>query len=73
MARRKEAANLPQLIEGFTLTLTAEGKSLKTILFYEGNLRRFLWYAKVHGFPENTQELTVQHGGEQVTPPACWG
>lgn len=61
MARRKEAPNLPQLVEGFTLTLTAEGKSAKTLSFYEGNLRRFLWYAKLHAFPKNVQELTVQH------------
>lgn len=61
MARQKKVPNLPQLVEGFILTLTAEGKSPKTISFYGGNLRRFLWYVKVHGFPENAQELTVQH------------
>lgn len=61
MTRRNTVPNLPQLVEGLTLTLTAEGKSPKTILFYEGNLRRFLWYAKIHGFPQNAQELTVQH------------
>jgi len=61
MARQKKVPNLPQLVEGFILTLTAEGKSPKTISFYGGNLRRFLWYIKVHGFPGNAQELTVQH------------
>ena len=59
-ARQKKVPNLPKLVGGFILTLTAEGKSPKTISFYGGNLSRFLWYAKVRSFSENAQELTVQ-------------
>jgi len=33
------------LSKGFVLTQRTDGKSLRTVEYYEGNLRRFLWYA----------------------------
>ena len=55
------AITLQRLIEGFVLTLRTEGKAAKTIAFYEGNLRRFLWFLRKHGAPEHALELDVWH------------
>ena len=61
MSKRVTAPTLPRLVQGFTLTVAAEGKSPKTVSFYEGNLTRFLWYARSHGFPEAVNQLTPHH------------
>jgi site-specific recombinase XerD len=37
--------------------LTAEGKVPATINYYQGNLKRLLWYAHAHGWPEDSSKL----------------
>ena len=51
MARRESYVSLPALVQGFTLTIETEGKVPSTVEFLEGNLQRFLWYAREHGWP----------------------
>jgi len=42
-------------VNGFVLTKRTEGKSPKTLTFYEGNLRRFLWYAQRQGWHDDVR------------------
>lgn len=53
--------SLRRLVQGFMLTLQTEGKSPRTIEYYEGNLRRFVWYAELVGWPSDAAELTEWH------------
>jgi len=39
-------ASLKSLVRGFVLTQRTDGKSLRTIEYYEGNLHRFLWHGE---------------------------
>lgn len=45
------------LIQGYIPNCRCEGKSPKTISFYQGNLGRFLWYCRENNFPTNPAEL----------------
>jgi site-specific recombinase XerD len=47
--------SLTSLVNGFVLTKRTEGKSPKTLTFYEGNLRRFLWYAQRQGWHDDVR------------------
>ena len=51
------ALSLGRLIEGFILSLRAENKSPKTIEYYGGNLRRFLWFAHQRGWPRRASSV----------------
>jgi hypothetical protein len=40
------STSLGSLVKGFILTQRTDCRSPKTIDYYEGNLKRFLWYAE---------------------------
>ena len=40
------------------LTKQTEGKSPRTVEYYQENLRRFLWYAKEQGWSDDIRLLT---------------
>ena len=42
-------------MNGFILTKRTEGKSPRTVAYYEGNLGRFLWYAQRQGWPDDVR------------------
>jgi len=46
------------LVKGFVLTKRTEGKSPRTVEYYEENLRRFLWYAGRQGWSDDIRFLT---------------
>jgi site-specific recombinase XerD len=46
------------LVVGFVLTKRTEGKSPRTVQYYQENLRRFLWYAKRQGWSDNVRFMT---------------
>lgn len=50
--------SLRSLVEGFVLTKQSEGKSPRTVEYYQENLRRFLWYAKEQGWSDDIRLLT---------------
>jgi hypothetical protein len=43
------STSVQSLVKGFILTQRTDCKSPRTIEYYEGNLRRFLWYATNQG------------------------
>ena len=49
--------SLSSLVQGFIYSLTAEGKAPATIHYYQGNLRRLLWYANTYGWPEDPRMI----------------
>lgn len=49
--------SLSSLVQGFVFTLTTEGKAPTTVSYYQGNLRRFLWYAKEHGWADDPRSI----------------
>ena len=49
--------SLSSLVQGFIFSLTAEGKAPSTIQYYQGNLHRFLWYAKEQGWPNDPRAI----------------
>ena len=49
--------SLSSLVQGFIFSLAADGKALTTVNYYQGNLRRFLWYAKEHGWPDDPRTI----------------
>ena len=50
---------LSSLVEGFVLSLAAEGKAPTTVNYYQGNLHRFLWYAKEHEWPDDPRAINA--------------
>jgi site-specific recombinase XerD len=54
-------ASLRSLVKGFLLTKQTEGKSPKTVEYYQGNLNRFLWYSEQQGWPDDIRLLTEWH------------
>ena len=54
-------ASLKSLVTGFVLTQRTDGKSARTVEYYEGNLKRFLWYAHTKGWPDDARRLTEWH------------
>ena len=50
--------SLKSLVVGFVLTKRTEGKSPRTVQYYQENLRRFLWYAKRQGWSDNVRFMT---------------
>lgn len=53
--------SLRSLVQGFVLTKQTEGKSPKTVEYYRGNLKRFLWYSEKQSWPDNIRLLTEWH------------
>jgi site-specific recombinase XerD len=53
-----EGVSLKSLVRGFVLTKRTEGKSPRTIEYYQENLRRFLWYAERQGWSDDIRFLT---------------
>jgi len=53
--------SLRSLVQGFVLTKQTEGKSPKTVEYYRGNLKRFLWYSKKQSWSDNIRLLTEWH------------
>jgi len=49
--------SLRSLVRGFILTKQTEGKSPRTIQYYDANLKRFLWYAGNQGWPARWPQL----------------
>jgi site-specific recombinase XerD len=49
--------SLQSLVQGFIFSLEAERKTPGTIHYYETNLRRFLWYAKEHHWPDDPRAI----------------
>jgi site-specific recombinase XerD len=50
--------SLKSLVAGFVLTKRTEGKSPRTVEYYQDNLRRFLWYAGRQGWSDDVRFLT---------------
>lgn len=53
--------SLKPLVRGFVLTERTDGKSPRTVEYYEGNLSRFLWYAEREGWPDDARLITEWH------------
>ena len=53
--------DIESLIKEYVLNCRCEGKSPKTISFYQGNLERFLWYCRQNKFPTSPAELMPLH------------
>ena len=56
--------SLKSLVKGFVLTKRTEGKSPRTVEYYQENLRRFLWYAEGQGWSDDIRFLTEWQIGE---------
>jgi len=54
-------ASLTSLVNGFLLTKRTECQSPKTAEYYEGILKRFLWYIKQNQLPDDTRLLNEWH------------
>lgn len=50
--------SLKSLVRGFVLTKRTEGKSPRTVEYYQENLRRFLWYAERQGWSDDIRSLS---------------
>lgn len=59
--------SLSSLVQGFIFSLQAEGKAPSTIQYYQGNFRRFLWYAEQHGWPDQAQSIDAWRVREFLT------
>ncbi len=53
--------SIRSLVKGFILTLNTDCKSPRTVDYYEANLRRFLWYAEHHEWPDDARLITEWH------------
>jgi site-specific recombinase XerD len=53
-----EGVSLKSLVKGFVLTKRTEGKSPRTVEYYQDNLRRFLWYAERQDWSDDIRFLT---------------
>src|SRR3989304_9688844 len=52
------STSLTSLVKGFILTQRTDCRSPNTITYYEGILKRFLWYAKWQDWPEDSKLIT---------------
>jgi len=53
--------SLDSLIKGFVLTQRTDGRSQRTVEYYEGNLTRFLWYVEKEGWTNEARLITEWH------------
>ena len=51
-------ASLKSLVNGFLLTKRTDGKTPRTVEYYEENLRRFLWYTEKEAWPNEARLIT---------------
>ncbi len=49
---------LKSLVKGFVLTKQTEGKSPRTVEYYQNNFRRFLWYVERQRWSDDIRFLT---------------
>jgi hypothetical protein len=49
--------SLRSLVRGFVLTELIEGKSPRTVEYYQDNLRRLIWYAEKEGCSDDIRLL----------------
>ncbi len=54
----RPGTSLKSLTKGFVLTKRTEGKSPRTVEYYQENLKRFLWYVEKQGWPDDIRLLT---------------
>jgi integrase/recombinase XerC len=54
-------SSLISLTKGFVLTQRTDYKSPRTIEYYDGSLRRFLWYLKTHELPDDARIINEWH------------
>jgi site-specific recombinase XerD len=59
--------SLGSLLKGFVLTQRSDGRSSATIDYYDGCLKRFLWWVEKTGLPDDARLLTVWHIREFFT------
>ena len=50
--------SLKSLVQGFILTQRTDCRSPATIAYYEGNLKRFLWYVEQNDLPDDARLIT---------------
>jgi len=53
--------SLKSLVKGFVLTKQTEGKSPRTVEYYRGSLKRFLWYAEKQDWSDDARVITEWH------------
>ncbi len=53
----KSQLPLSALVQGFIFALQVDGREPSTVDYYQGNLRRFLWYASEHNWPDDPQGI----------------
>jgi len=53
--------SLKSLVRGFVLTERTDGKSPRTVEYYEGNLHRFLWYGERENWVDDVRLITEWH------------
>jgi len=56
-----QSTSLRSLVSRFVLTKRTDGKSPRTVQYYDGNLSRFLWYAEKEGWPDDIYAITEWH------------
>jgi site-specific recombinase XerD len=65
------------MVQGFIFSLVAEGKAPSAVDYYRANLRRFLWYAKEHDWPQDPRQIDPWRIREFLayagTAPNRWG
>ena len=52
------STSIKSLISGFVLTQRTDCRSPRTIEYYEGNLKRFLWYSEQQEWPDDPRLIT---------------
>ena len=52
------STSVRSLIQGFILTQRTDCKSPRTIEYYEGNLKRFIWFADRQNWPTDAKLIT---------------
>ena len=66
MTQAPVGTSIESLVKGFILTQRTDCKSPRTIEYYEGNLKRFLWYAGQQKWSDDAKLITewnVREGG----------
>jgi len=61
------SASVESLVKGFVLTQRTDCKSPRTIEYYEGNLKRFLWFAEKQEWPDDARLISEWNIREFLT------